>query len=84
VEGYKDAEYHLRKFENEHLPSKTLQNFQFQFEKLVCLDYIIRNTGLYYQPHLLYKLLQIYLSNVIKQLATTGILFICVIKQQNR
>lgn len=44
VEGYKDAEYHLRKFENEAPPSKTLKNFQFQFEKLVCLDYIIRNT----------------------------------------
>ncbi|XP_028390921.1 phosphatidylinositol 4-kinase type 2-alpha-like [Dendronephthya gigantea] len=44
VEGYKDAEFYLRKFENEHLPSKTLNNFQFQFEKLVCLDYIIRNT----------------------------------------
>ncbi|CAB3982769.1 Phosphatidylinositol 4-kinase type 2-beta [Paramuricea clavata] len=44
VEGYKDAEYHLRRFENEHLPAKTLKNFQFHFEKLVCLDYIIRNT----------------------------------------
>ncbi|XP_046851217.1 phosphatidylinositol 4-kinase type 2-alpha-like isoform X3 [Xenia sp. Carnegie-2017] len=44
VADYKDAEYHLRKFENEHLPKKTLENFQFQFEKLVCLDYIIRNT----------------------------------------
>ena len=45
VDGYKDAEQHLRKFENEGLPAKTKENFQFQFEKLVCLDYIIRNTG---------------------------------------
>ena len=45
VKGYKDAEYHLRKIENEPLPAKTKNSFQFQFEKLVCLDYIIRNTG---------------------------------------
>lgn len=44
VEGYKDAECHLKKFENEPLSSKTKDDFQFQFEKLVCLDYIIRNT----------------------------------------
>ena len=46
VEGFKDAEYHLRRFENEPLQSKTKKNFQFLFEKLVCLDYIIRNTGM--------------------------------------
>ena len=45
VEGYKDAEFHLRKFEVEPLPTTTNKDFLFQFQKLVCLDYIIRNTG---------------------------------------
>lgn len=45
VDGYKDAEYWLRKFESEPLPEDTESDFQFQFQKLVCIDYIIRNTG---------------------------------------
>ncbi|XP_074613409.1 phosphatidylinositol 4-kinase type 2-alpha-like [Acropora palmata] len=44
VDGYKDAEFHLRKFEMESLPTATNKDFTFQFQKLVCLDYIIRNT----------------------------------------
>lgn len=44
VNGYKDADYWLRRFEQEPLPQKVLENFQFEFEKLVVLDYIIRNT----------------------------------------
>jgi phosphatidylinositol 4-kinase type 2 len=44
VEGYKDAEQWLRKFETEPLPSSVQTNFQYQFEKLVVLDYITRNT----------------------------------------
>lgn len=44
VEGYKDAEFHLRKFEVEALPAVTQKEFILQFQKLVCLDYIIRNT----------------------------------------
>lgn len=47
VEGYKDAEFHLRKFEVEALPAVTHKEFILQFQKLVCLDYIIRNTGKY-------------------------------------
>ena len=47
VEGYKDAEFHLRKFEVEALPAVTHKEFIIQFQKLVCLDYIIRNTGKY-------------------------------------
>jgi len=45
VEGYKDAEFWLRKFEYDPLPEETKKDYQFQFEKLVVLDYIIRNTG---------------------------------------
>jgi len=45
VEGYKDAEYYLKKFETQPPPEDTLTEFQLQFEKLVCLDYITRNTG---------------------------------------
>lgn len=44
VEGYKDAEYYLKKFETNPPPEETLKDFQLNFEKLVCLDYIIRNT----------------------------------------
>jgi len=44
VESYKDADFHLRKFETEPLDSETASSFQLQFEKLVVLDYIIRNT----------------------------------------
>ncbi|XP_075737940.1 phosphatidylinositol 4-kinase II alpha isoform X3 [Rhipicephalus microplus] len=44
VEGYQDADYWLRKFESEPLPADLQRIFQFQFERLVVLDYIIRNT----------------------------------------
>jgi phosphatidylinositol 4-kinase type 2 len=45
VEGYKDADYWLRQFDTiEPLSVETARVFQFEFEKLVILDYIIRNT----------------------------------------
>lgn len=44
VNGFKDADFWLRRFEQEPLPTKLLVNFQLQFERLVVLDYIIRNT----------------------------------------
>jgi len=44
VSGFKDADYWLRRFDSENLSEETAKNFQFQFEKLVVLDYIIRNT----------------------------------------
>lgn len=44
VEGYKDADYWLRRFENEPLSPALSKSFQLQFERLVVLDYIIRNT----------------------------------------
>lgn len=44
VSGYKDADFHLRKFESDPLGSETSKSFQLQFERLVVLDYIIRNT----------------------------------------
>lgn len=44
VDGYKDADYWLRRFEVEPLPKMMAQKFQLQFERLVVLDYIIRNT----------------------------------------
>lgn len=44
MEGYKDAEYWLRRLELAPLPLNLQSHFQFQFEKLVVLDYIIRNT----------------------------------------
>ena len=45
VNGYKDADFWLRRFEQESLPESTEKNFQHLFERLVVLDYIIRNTG---------------------------------------
>lgn len=44
VEGYKDADYWLRRFEQEPPPPHVMKKFQLQFERLVVLDYIIRNT----------------------------------------
>lgn len=44
VDGYKDADFWLRRFEQEPLPTRLSQKFQLQFERLVVLDYIIRNT----------------------------------------
>jgi len=44
VEGFKDADYWLRRFENEPLSAHEQRDFQLQFERLVALDYIIRNT----------------------------------------
>ncbi|XP_074642686.1 phosphatidylinositol 4-kinase type 2-beta-like [Tubulanus polymorphus] len=44
VNNYRDADYWLRRFDSESLPESTARQFQHQFEKLVVLDYIIRNT----------------------------------------
>jgi phosphatidylinositol 4-kinase type 2 len=44
VQNFKGAEEWLRRFETEPLPPDVAKEFQRQFERLVCLDYIIRNT----------------------------------------
>lgn len=44
VNGFKDADFWLRRFEQEPLPAQLVSSFQLQFERLVVLDYIIRNT----------------------------------------
>uniref|UniRef100_T1IIS3 Phosphatidylinositol 4-kinase type 2 n=1 Tax=Strigamia maritima TaxID=126957 RepID=T1IIS3_STRMM len=44
VTEYKDADFWLRRFESEQLPESAQKQFQFQFERLVVLDYITRNT----------------------------------------
>ncbi|TNN17234.1 Phosphatidylinositol 4-kinase type 2-beta [Schistosoma japonicum] len=44
VSGCQDADYWLRHFDSESLPKPTSSEFRFQFEKLVVLDYLIRNT----------------------------------------
>lgn len=44
VDGYKDAEFWLRRFDIDPLPAGLALSFQLQFERLVVLDYIIRNT----------------------------------------
>ena len=46
VDGYKDADFWLRKFESDPLPEATQKQLQLQFERLVVLDYVIRNTGM--------------------------------------
>ena len=43
-QGFKDADFYLRRFECEPLPGELASKFQRQFERLVLLDYIIRNT----------------------------------------
>ncbi|XP_060772780.1 phosphatidylinositol 4-kinase type 2-beta isoform X1 [Neoarius graeffei] len=44
VEGYQEADYWLRRFEADPLPENTRKQLQSQFERLVVLDYVIRNT----------------------------------------
>ncbi|XP_023816683.1 phosphatidylinositol 4-kinase type 2-beta isoform X4 [Oryzias latipes] len=44
VEGYREADHWLRRFEAEPLPENTRKQLQSQFERLVVLDYVIRNT----------------------------------------
>ncbi|KJE96797.1 hypothetical protein CAOG_09035 [Capsaspora owczarzaki ATCC 30864] len=44
VNGYKDAIVYLTRFERESMPISTRLEFQHQFERLVILDYLIRNT----------------------------------------
>lgn len=44
MDDFKDADYWLRRFESEKLPDLLAKSFQIQFERLVVLDYIIRNT----------------------------------------
>ena len=52
VDGYKDADYWLRRWESEPPPPHLAKQFQLQFERLVVLDYIIRNTdrGMFLLP----------------------------------
>ncbi len=44
VRGYRDAQEQLVDFKATPLPPHLEQQFQLQFERLVVLDYIIRNT----------------------------------------
>ncbi|KAG7267678.1 hypothetical protein CRUP_024470, partial [Coryphaenoides rupestris] len=44
VEGYHEADYWLRRFEADPLPENIRKQLQSQFERLVILDYVIRNT----------------------------------------
>ncbi|VDK24533.1 unnamed protein product [Anisakis simplex] len=49
VNGYKDASYWLRQWEmypEQVPPPSVMSQFQQQFERMVILDYIIRNTGM--------------------------------------
>jgi hypothetical protein len=45
VENYVDADVFLKQLEHDSLPDSVITQFQRQFERLVVLDYIIRNTG---------------------------------------
>ena len=44
VKGYKDAGVYLEEFRMQPLPQHMERQLQLQFERLVVLDYIIRNT----------------------------------------
>lgn len=46
VKGYKDATTLLTQYDLENASETIKKDFQLQFERLVCLDYIIRNTGM--------------------------------------
>ena len=44
MKGYKDAEVQLEEFKTDPLPQYLERTLQLEFERLVVLDYIIRNT----------------------------------------
>lgn len=44
VKGYKDAEIQLEEFKTDALSQQLERALQLEFERLVVLDYIIRNT----------------------------------------
>ena len=44
MKGYKDAEVQLEEFKSDLLPQHLERALQLEFERLVVLDYIIRNT----------------------------------------
>ncbi|XP_035024898.1 phosphatidylinositol 4-kinase type 2-beta [Hippoglossus stenolepis] len=44
VEGYRGADHWVRRFDAEPLPENIRKQLQSQFERLVVLDYVIRNT----------------------------------------
>ena len=44
VRGYKDAQLQLNEFQSKAIHPQLEKPFQLQFERLVVLDYIIRNT----------------------------------------
>lgn len=45
VRGYKDAAIVLEEMRQEAPPPHLQRELQLQFERLIVLDYIIRNTG---------------------------------------
>jgi hypothetical protein len=45
VENYVDADVFLKQLGQKPLSEELMTKFQRQFERLVVLDYIIRNTG---------------------------------------
>ena len=45
MENYIDADVFLKQLDQKALSEEAMNKFQRQFEKLVILDYIIRNTG---------------------------------------
>lgn len=45
MENYVDADVFLKQIENDANSEEVSKQFQRQFERLVVLDYIIRNTG---------------------------------------
>lgn len=46
MDNYSDADGILRSWEQNPLPESQTRKFQQQFERLVILDYVIRNTGM--------------------------------------
>lgn len=92
MDGYKDADYWLRRFEVEPLPTRMAHKFQLQFERLVVLDYIIRNTDRgndnwlikYEQPTILSSNSTGSNSNMELTDTTVSYIYICVLKKKNK
>lgn len=54
VGGHREADFWLRRFEAEPLPENIRKQLHSQFERLVVLDYVIRNTGVLTFKHNVY------------------------------
>lgn len=73
MENYVDADIFLKQLEHDNLSAEVIYQFQRQFERLVVLDYIIRNTGKKNSVNNLFRSILLSISSEFR----SNIVFIC-------